>query len=231
VLTFERVTARYGSRTALESVSFALRPGERVALVGPSGAGKTTIFRLAYGAFAPSAGRVTIDGIDLARIHGARLRATRARIAVIFQTHGVVDRLAVWQNVLAGTFGRRGTFDSVRSMLAPTSAERALAADALGRVGLADRYASKTFELSGGQRQRVAIARAIAQRADLVLADEPAASLDYALASDIVSGLLADARERNATLLCSLHQPDLAERFDRVIHVAGASASDRGAAI
>jgi phosphonate transport system ATP-binding protein len=221
VLTFERVTARYGSRTALESVSFALRPGERVALVGPSGAGKTTIFRLAYGAFAPSAGRVTIDGIDLARIHGARLRATRARIAVIFQTHGVVDRLAVWQNVLAGTFGRRGTFDSVRSMLAPTSAERALAADALGRVGLADRYASKTFELSGGQRQR----------ADLVLADEPAASLDYALASDIVSGLLADARERNATLLCSLHQPDLAERFDRVIHVAGASASDRGAAI
>jgi ABC-type phosphate/phosphonate transport system ATPase subunit len=106
-------------------------------------------------------------------------------------------------------------------VLAPRAAEREMALAALERVGLADRIASPAFELSGGQRQRVAIARAIAQRAELVLADEPAASLDPELGSEIVNMLLADAKSRGATLLCSLHQPELARRFDRTIRVGG----------
>ncbi|MBD5633796.1 MAG: ATP-binding cassette domain-containing protein [Candidatus Eremiobacteraeota bacterium] len=228
MLTFEGVTGRYGTRTALDDATFSIRPGERVALVGPSGAGKTTIFRLAYGAFAPVRGRVSVGGADLATLHGARLRATRARIAVIFQAHGLVERLRVWQNVLAGTFGRRTTLDSVRAVLLPRPAELELVRDALARVGLADRIRSRSFELSGGQRQRVAIARAIAQQAELVLADEPAASLDPELGSEIVDMLLADARDRRATLLCSLHQPELARRFDRVIRVdAGRLSGER----
>ncbi|GAC1306289.1 MAG: phosphonate ABC transporter ATP-binding protein [Vulcanimicrobiaceae bacterium] len=224
MLRFEDVTGGYGERTALARVSFALQPGERVALVGPSGAGKTTIFRLAYGAFAPQAGRVLVDGSDLATLHGARLRAMRARIAVIFQAPGLVDPLRVWQNVVAGTFGRRGTFDALRAVLAPQPAELAVARAALARVGLADRMDSRAFELSGGQRQRVAIARAIAQRAELVLADEPAASLDAELGSEIVDMLLADAKARGATLMCALHQPELARRFDRVIRVGSGTA-------
>lgn len=219
MLRFDDVTGGYGERTALEHVSFELGAGERVALVGPSGSGKTTIFRLSYGAFAPHAGRVLVGGRDLATLHGARLRETRARIAVVFQAHGLVDQLRVWQNVVAGTFGRRGTADSIRAVLAPRPAERAQARAALERVGLGDRMDSRAFELSGGQRQRVAIARAIAQRAELVLADEPAASLDPELGSEIVDMLLADAKTRGATLLCSLHQPELARRFDRVIRV------------
>lgn len=224
MLRFDDVTGGYGARTALEHVSFELRPGERVALVGPSGAGKTTIFRLSYGAFAPQAGRVLVAGNDLAGLHGARLRAMRARIAVIFQAHGLVDQLRVWQNVVAGTFGRRGTIDSLRAVLAPRAAELETARAALGRVGLEDRLYSRAFELSGGQRQRVAIARAIAQRAELVLADEPAASLDPELGGEIVDMLLADAKARGATLLCSLHQPELARRFDRVIRLGSGTA-------
>jgi phosphonate transport system ATP-binding protein len=219
VLAFENVTASYGTRVVLHGVSFAVAPGERVALVGRSGSGKTTLFRLSYGAFAPTGGRVLVGGVDLARQHGANLRRLRARIAVIFQQHGLVDELRVWQNVLAGTFGRRGTVDALRAVLRPTAAERALASDALARVGLADRAESRAFELSGGQRQRVAIARAIAQRAELVLADEPAASLDPELRSEIIDLLLADAKALGATLLCSLHQLDLAARFDRIVRV------------
>jgi len=221
VLIFDDVTGGYGTRRVLTSVSFVLERGERVALVGPSGAGKSTIFRMSYGAFAPTSGRVLVDGNDLATLHGVRLRAMRARIAVVFQAHGLVDQLSVMQNVIAGTFGRRSTAGALRAVLAPRAAEREMALAALERVGLADRIASPAFELSGGQRQRVAIARAIAQRAELVLADEPAASLDPELGSEIVNMLLADAKSRGATLLCSLHQPELARRFDRTIRVGG----------
>ena len=221
MLIFDDVTGGYGTRRVLTSVSFVLERGERVALVGPSGAGKSTIFRMSYGAFAPTSGRVLVDGNDLATLHGARLRAMRARIAVVFQAHGLVDQLSLMQNVIAGTFGRRSTAGALRAVLAPRAAEREMALAALERVGLADRIASPAFELSGGQRQRVAIARAIAQRAELVLADEPAASLDPELGSEIVNMLLADAKSRGATLLCSLHQPELARRFDRTIRVGG----------
>jgi phosphonate transport system ATP-binding protein len=219
MLTYENVTSRYGSRTALRDVSLRVAPGERVAIVGPSGAGKSTLFRLAYGAFAPAEGRVLVGDRDLATLRGRELRATRARIAVIFQQHGLVDQLRVWQNVIAGTFGARTTTGALRAVVRPTEDEREEVRAALARVGLADRFDSQAFALSGGQRQRVAIARAIAQHAELVLADEPAASLDPELGVEIVEMLLEDARVRRATLVCVLHQPDLARRFDRVVRV------------
>jgi len=217
MLVLESVVQRFGARTVLDDVSLTVADGERVALVGPSGAGKTTLFRLAYGAFAPTAGRVTIDGIEPGRVRGRALRDLRSRIAVIFQTHGLVDQLSVRANVIAGTFGRRSTFDAVRTVLAPHADERDAVRAALEHVGLAERIDDRVFELSGGQRQRVAVARAIVQRASLVLADEPAASLDAALGRDIVELLLRDARERGATLICTLHQRELTAGFDRVV--------------
>lgn len=221
MLAFEGVTSRYGDRTALEELSFTLERGERVAIVGPSGAGKTTLFRLCYAAFAPTAGRVLLDGADLAQLRGRALRTARSTIAVIFQNHNLVERLDVGRNVLCGTLGRRSTADALRTIITPRGGDWELARSALERVGLADRLRSRAHVLSGGQRQRVAIARGIAQRAQLVIADEPAASLDPELAVEIVDVLLRDAADRSATLLCSLHQPELARRFDRVLRIDG----------
>jgi len=201
----------------LDELSLTVAAGERVALVGPSGAGKTTLFRLAYGAFAPTAGCVLVDGAEPGRLTGRALRAVRSKIAVVFQSHGLVEQLSAGANVIAGTFGRRSTWDSVRAIVAPHADELADARAALDHVGLADRLRDRVFELSGGQRQRVAVARAIAQRASLVLADEPAASLDPQLGREVVDLLLRDARERKATLVCTLHQLELTEGFDRVI--------------
>ncbi len=217
MLEFEGVVQRFGTRTVLDGVTFSVARGERVALVGPSGAGKTTLFRLAYGAFAPTGGRVLVDGEEPGRLSGGALRTLRSKIAVIFQSHGLVDQLSVRANVIAGTFGRRSTFGAVRAVVAPRDDEREAVRRALAHVGLAERIDDRVFELSGGQRQRVAVARAIAGRASLVLADEPAASLDPELGRDVVDLLLRDARERNATLICTLHQRELTEGFDRVV--------------
>ena len=219
MLVFERVTHRYGMRLALDDVSFEVARGERVAIVGPSGSGKTTLFRLTYAAFDPTAGRVVVGGDDMRALNGRALRRRRATIAMIFQAHGLVDRLRVWQNVIAGTFGARSTLGALRAVTVPSPAERDAVRAALERVGLADRYADRAHALSGGQRQRVAIARAVIQQAELVLADEPAASLDAELAHETVRMLLNDAKARGATLLCSLHQPELAARFDRILRL------------
>ena len=219
VLAYEGVTQRFGSRIALDGVTLRIAQGERVALVGPSGSGKTSLFRLAYAAFAPTVGRVLLENVDLARLHGRSLRLARAKVAVIFQAHGLIDRLTAGQNAIAGSFGRRNTVDSIRAILAPTAKERDVVRGALQRVGLADRIDDPVFTLSGGQRQRVAVARAIVQEAHLVLADEPAASLDPELARDVVALLLADAKNRGATLVCTLHQPELTVGFDRVVEL------------
>ncbi len=231
-LAFEDVVQRFGSRGVLSGVSLRIEAGERVALVGPSGAGKSTLFRLAYGAFAPTSGRVLVDTgaggqpVDPGRCDPRTLRATRANIGIVLQSHGLVDQLSVRANVIAGTFGRRTTVESLRAVMAPNEIERENALAALARVGLSERVRDRVFELSGGQRQRVAVARTIAQRAALVLADEPAASLDPGLAGEIVTLLLEDARERGATLLCTLHQPELTRGFDRVIELRDGSVFD-----
>jgi phosphonate transport system ATP-binding protein len=219
MLAFEDVVQRFGDRTVLDGISLDVERGERVALVGPSGTGKTTIFRLAYGAFAPTAGRVLVDGAEPGRLRGAALRAVRSKIAVVFQSHGLVDQLSVRANVIAGTFGGRSTFGAVRAVVAPRSGETDAVRAALAHVGLAERIDDRVFELSGGQRQRVAVARAIVQRAQLVLADEPAASLDPQLSREIVSLLLHDAKDRGSTLICTLHQRELTDGFDRVIEL------------
>jgi phosphonate transport system ATP-binding protein len=228
MLAYRNVAHAYGTRQVLDDVTFSIERGECVALVGSSGSGKTTLFRLAYGAFAPTAGVVSVDGVDVARQSGSALRALRARIAVIFQAHGLVDQLSVGANVIAGTLGRRSTVGALRAVVAPSAADRATIGAALAHVGLADRIDDRAFELSGGQRQRVAIARSIAGRAQLVLADEPVSALDPQLAHEIVDLLVRDARERNVALLCTLHQPELTRAFDRVITLAaGRIVADR----
>jgi phosphonate transport system ATP-binding protein len=212
----------------LNEVSLSVRRGEKLAILGPSGAGKTTLFRAISGFLPVSSGSITVDGIEVKGLHGSRLRKLRCRIGMISQRHDLVDRLGVHQNVMAGALGRWTTIRALRFLLRPTPAELEEAERALSRVALERKLRSRTSDLSGGEHQRVAIARALVQQPLVLLADEPVASLDPILSGQILSLLCSLAHENGFALLCSLHQPEFAyEYFDRVIRIeAGKIASD-----
>ena len=206
----------------LHGVSFQARRGERVAVLGPSGTGKTTLFRTINGFASAASGSVLVDGVEVTRLRGRALRAMRSQIGVVSQRHDLVDNLAVHQNVMAGALGRWSSARALRFLVWPLASELDEAQAALRRVGLEHKLRASTSSLSGGEHQRVAIARALVQDPVLLLADEPVASLDPALAHQTLELLCRLAEESGVTLLCSLHQPHLAEHyFNRVIEMRG----------
>lgn len=215
-LHIEAVSKRYGATQALEDVSLRIEPGEFVALLGPSGAGKSTLFRCVSRLVRPDGGRVLVMGRDMGALEGRALRAARRDIGLIFQQFNLIGRVSALANVLAGRMGHVSTW---RVMLRafPTE-DRQIALAALDRVGLLDKAYQRADSLSGGQQQRVAIARVLAQRARLVLADEPVASLDPQSAANVLTALREIARDEGIAVLCALHQVELARRFaDRVV--------------
>ena len=222
------VRRHHKSPPVLNEISLSVRRGEKLAILGASGAGKTTLFRTINGFLPIVSGSVSVDGVEVRGLRGRRLRSLRTRIGVISQRHDLVDRLGVHQNVMAGALGRWTTVRALRFLLRPKPAELEEASRALSRVALERKLRSRTSDLSGGEHQRVAIARALIQQPLVLLADEPVASLDPILSGQILSLLCSLANENGFTLLCSLHQPDLAyEHFDRVIRIeAGRIASD-----
>ena len=212
----ERLTKRYGETvTALADVSFTVEPGEFVAVLGPSGAGKTTLFRCLTGLTTPDAGSVIVRGRDISRIGRRELRATRQDVALIFQQFNLVRRLTALHNVLAGRLARLPAWRVVMRRFARPDRQRALAC--LDAVGLLDRAYARADQLSGGQQQRVAIARALAQEATVILADEPVASLDPESAATVLETLRAVART-GVAVVASLHQVQFAATYaDRII--------------
>lgn len=215
----ESVRKEFGrQRVALAGVDLKINHGERVALIGPSGAGKTTLFRLLNCTLRPTSGRLWIDGDDIDLLHGQRLRQVRRRIGSVYQQHNLVPRLQVIHNVLAGQLGRWPTLRSLFSLCKPADVE--LAHRALSQVEIAEKIFERTDELSGGQQQRVAIARVLLQNPEVVLADEPVSSVDPTLASSIVRLLIEISQNTRKTLLVSLHSVDLAlAYFPRVIGI------------
>jgi phosphonate transport system ATP-binding protein len=211
---------RYGSHPVLQGVSLQVQPGELVALTGTSGAGKTTLFRCIARLAEPDRGRVLIDGSDLMALEGGALRAKRRQVAVIFQQFNLVKRSTVLRNVLAGRLGRVPLWRV--AVGAFPSADIALAEHCLARVGLAGAGPRLAGSLSGGQQQRVAIARALAQESRFLLADEPVASLDPDNAQRVMTLLRQLVDIHKMAVLCTLHQPALAERYaDRVLALSG----------
>ena len=211
-LTVEGMTKAFNGRPAIESVSLTVSEHEFVAVLGPSGAGKTTLFRCVTGLLAPDRGTSRIGLDDITALRGN----ARRRVAVVFQQFNLVSRLTALDNVLAG---RLGYVPAWRGWLRRFDRrDRLLALECLDRVGLLGHAAQRSDRLSGGQQQRVAIARALAQEPDLILADEPVASLDPR-AADSVLDLLADvSHNENLGVLVVLHQPDLARRYaDRLV--------------
>jgi phosphonate transport system ATP-binding protein len=193
-----------------------VRRGEKVALIGPSGAGKTTLFRLLNLTLRPTSGRLFLDGADVLELHGSRLRDARRKIGTIYQQHNLVPRLKVVHNVLCGRLGQWSTARSLLSLARPGEVDAAY--HALKQVGIQEKIFSRTDELSGGQQQRVAIARVLLQDPEVILADEPVSSVDPALASSIVKLLVDISQSTDKTLLVNLHTVDLAlEFFPRVV--------------
>jgi phosphonate transport system ATP-binding protein len=204
---------------ALDGISLTIGRGEQVAFIGPSGAGKTTLFRIMNLTLRPTSGRLRLDGVDVAALGGAALRRARMRLGSIYQQHNLVGRLPVVHNVLAGHLGRWSALAAVGSLLSPRAGD---AARALGQVGIPEKLWTRTDELSGGQQQRVAIARVLIQDPDVILADEPVSSVDPVLAVGIVTLLRDLSAESRKTLLMNLHSVDLAlAYFPRIIGIRG----------
>lgn len=201
---------------ALQDIHLRIGAGEQVALIGASGAGKTTLFRLLNCTLRPTTGALCIGNLESTALHGRRLRRLRRTIGTIYQQHNLVPRLRVMHNVLAGHLGRWSVPRSFLSLVRPLELDTAVAA--LRQVGLVDKIFQRTDLLSGGEQQRVAIARVLVQDPAIILADEPVASLDPARSENIVHLLLDLAAQRQKTLLVSLHNVHLAlEYFPRVL--------------
>lgn len=212
-ISLKQISKIYERKIALSSLSFTVNKGELVALIGPSGAGKTTLLNLLAAILPPSQGEILIDGHPLSGLIDHKKRAKK--IGIIRQQFDLVGELPVIHNVLAGRLSEWGIIKSLLSMLIPQDKEYAVA---LNRVGLTDKLYEKTSSLSGGEQQRVALARLLVQSPEIVLADEPVASLDPARAEDVLDLLVKIALEENQTLIASLHSVDYARKyFDRLI--------------
>jgi phosphonate transport system ATP-binding protein len=201
---------------AVDDVTLEIRAGERVAVIGPSGAGKTTLFRLLNATLRPTSGRLQFDRAEVAGLSGRRLRQLRQRIGTVYQQHNLVPQLRVVHNVLAGRLGRWSLPKALCSLLAPQ--ERHIALAALEQVGIPEKLYARTAHLSGGQQQRVAIARVLVQNPDVILADEPVSSVDPNLGRTIVALLTQLAETHQKTLVANLHAVSFAlDFFPRVI--------------
>jgi phosphonate transport system ATP-binding protein len=214
---------------AVAGVSLSVRVGERVAIIGPSGAGKTSLLRLAAAALRPTEGRVLVLGENPWQLGAGPLRRLRVRVGVVHQAPPIPPQLRVITAILAGRLGVWSTWKAIASLLYP--ADIAGAHAVLARLDLADRLFDRCDRLSGGQLQRVGIARVLYQRPELMLADEPVSALDPTLADEAVSQLISQSRDSGATLVASLHAVDLALKwFPRIVGMrAGELVFDRPA--
>lgn len=193
----------YGDVQALKDVSFTIPDGEFVVLLGMSGAGKSTLLRCLNGITKPTDGSITIDDEEV--------RGPRNDVAMIFQQHYILQQMSAYSNALTGALGRTGFVESLFGLYDEADKHEALRA--LDTVGLLDEANQRAGNMSGGQQQRVGIARALVQEPNLLLADEPVASLDPASAETVMRYIREAADERNLSTVASLHQVNIAREF------------------
>ncbi len=208
--------ARPGMAPALKDLSLRVAAGEHVAVIGPSGAGKTTLLQLLACALPPASGQLRLAGQDPWALPRPALQRLRGRLFLAPQVPPLPPRQRVVTAVLAGQLPALGLLASVRSLFYPSDIPAAHAA--LDRFDLAEKIFERVDRLSGGERQRVGLARALVAPASLWLIDEPLSALDPTRSRQAVASLLGSARERDATLLATLHQVDVAlAHFPRIV--------------
>jgi phosphonate transport system ATP-binding protein len=212
MLEVRHLTKVYDDGTvALKDVSFKLPDGEFLVIIGLSGSGKSTLLRCINRLIDPTEGEILWRGVDVAKLKGEDLRHYRRKIGMIFQHFNLVKRSTVMTNVLAGRLGYTPTWRSLTGQF--SKADRELALEAMSRLGISDQAHKRADELSGGQQQRVGIARALMQQPELILADEPVASLDPVLSHSILQHIERLNQEDGITIICSLHYLDLVQRY------------------
>jgi len=213
LIRIERLTKIYerGEVLALNDVSFTVKRGEFLVLLGLSGSGKSTLLRCINRLIEPTAGTIIFDGIDVTRASARQLRQIRRRMAMIFQQFNLVRRSTVLTNVLAGRLGYVSPAASAIHKFSKQDIDMAMAN--LDRVGIPEQAYKRADELSGGQQQRVGIARALMQQPVLLMADEPVSALDPATSHSVMQHLEMMNREDGVTVIASLHFLSLARRY------------------
>lgn len=214
VLDVQGLTKTYrsanGALTVIRDITFSLAQGATCAILGPSGSGKTTLLSLCAGLDQPSAGEVRLDGVHLSDLdEDGRARLRNERVGFIFQSFNLIPTLTAIENVMV-PLELRGSSDARRH-----------AAELLAKVGLAERLTHYPAQLSGGEQQRVAVARAFINRPKILFADEPTGNLDAETGHVVIENLFALNTEAGTTLVLVTHDPELAERAQRIIRLKG----------
>ncbi|RWZ55168.1 phosphonate ABC transporter ATP-binding protein [Halobacillus fulvus] len=200
----------------LKNVNITINPGEFVVIVGLSGAGKSTLIRSLNRLVQPTSGGLYIDGENILSLKPNELRKLRTKVGMIFQHHNLVKRNTVMKNVIAGRLGYVGTLRSLMNLY--SKEDRSLAYENLKRVSIEEKVHTRADQLSGGQQQRVSIARVLTQQPNVILADEPVASLDPPTSHQVMNYLRKINREDGITTIVNLHFIDMAMEYaDRII--------------
>ena len=214
MLQLAELTKKYNTgELALKGVTLEIPKGQVLALIGPSGAGKSTLIRCVNRLVQPTSGSVVLKGTELTKLSSSALRKARRRMGMIFQEYALVERLTVMENVLSGRLGYVGFWRSYFRKFPSADIEEAYRL--LDRVGLKHMADKRADELSGGQRQRVGICRALIQNPDLLLVDEPTASLDPKTSRQIMRLIQELCSERGLTAIINIHDVFLAQMFSQ----------------
>ena len=212
MIIFDNVSKTYPNGVkGLSHINLTINDGEFVSIIGLSGAGKSTLLRSVNRLNDVTEGEITIDGVSLTKAGKKELRRIRRRIGMISQQFNLVKRSTVRKNVLSGRLGYYSTWKSILGLFSKEDYERTK--DALERVDLQDKLHSRCDELSGGQQQRVSIARTLVQQADIILADEPVASLDPVTTQKIMKDLQNINTTLGKTVIVNIHSVELARSF------------------
>ena len=219
MIEFKNVYKTYPNGfTALKNVNLNIEQGEFVAIIGLSGAGKSTILRCINRMHDIQQGTLTVDGVDVESLSGKALRRFRRKVGMIFQSFNLVSRSTVIKNVLTADVPDMPFWRVLFGIFTKEQKKRAL--ESLDKVGILDKAYTRCDQLSGGQQQRVALARTLNQNPSIILADEPVASLDPVTARQVMSDFVRINKEYNITILLNIHHVDLALNYcDRVIGV------------
>ncbi len=219
MIKFEHVDKVYGNGVkAMNDVNLEISQGEFVAIIGLSGAGKSTLIRTINKMIDISAGKLTVNGTDVSALKGKSLRKFRRKIGMVFQSFNLISRISVIHNVLSARVAELSLFRVLFGLY--SRQDKILALESLDKVGILEKAYIRADQLSGGQQQRVALARTLAQKPEIVLADEPVAALDPVMADVVMEDFKRINRDLHITVIINIHHVDLALQYsDRIIGI------------